>query len=189
MTQSGGDQAAGLRALCGTAGAPLLALHVVGGAPAVAQGTASAVLQLGLQAGTLMLLDGRGPAGKRLPAQLRAGSPAALSVALVDRHFVWLPLHAAHHLVLSEASARGAHEAFSRFALLAQTGAARLLSAVYNARDRDDAQRFAGELGGLVAQRLGVAPTWLGQLEAPGFGARLAGWLQPPPPSAAGAAA
>ncbi|NCA90309.1 MAG: hypothetical protein EOM92_15820, partial [Gammaproteobacteria bacterium] len=103
MTQSGGDQAAGLRALCGTAGAPLLALHVVGGAPAVAQGTASAVLQLGLQAGTLMLLDGRGPAGKRLPAQLRAGSPAALSVALVDRHFVWLPLHAAHHLVLSEA--------------------------------------------------------------------------------------
>jgi len=177
------DQAAGLRALCGVAAVPLVALHVVGHAPAVESGTASAVLQLALQAGNMTLHDRRSAEGKRRPAPLRASTAASLSVVLVDRHFVWLPLQAAHHLVLSEASARGAHDAFARFEILAQTGAPRLLSAVYNARDRDEAQRFAGELGGLLTRRLGVAPVWLGQLEAPGFGARLAAWLQPAPPT------
>lgn len=177
MSLLGGDQAAGLRALCGAAGPPLVALHVVGGTLAARHGEANAVLQIALQAESMTLLDARGEQGKRLPAQVRAGPPVALILALVDRHGVWLSLPQAYHLVLSEASARGAREAFARYQALGQLGAARLAGAVYNARDRDDAQRFTGALGGLVQHHLGVTPAALGQLEAPGFGARLASWL------------
>ena len=177
MRPDAADQAAGLRVLCGSAGPPLVALHVVGRAPAAGRGTASAVLELALHAGSLTVLDGRGARGRNLAAAVRAASPATIRVALVDRQCAWQSLPAAHHLVLSEASARGLHDAFARFELLAQRDPARLVGGVFNARNRDDAQRFAEALARLLRQQLGLAPAWLGQLEAPGFGARLATWL------------
>ncbi|HRP22681.1 MAG TPA: flagellar FleN [Thauera sp.] len=75
-------------------------------------------------------------------------------------------VHAApRRLVLAEASASGATEAYRTIKGLAAAGAGSVHVAVCRARGRADAQAFFASLEALVRRHVGVPLAWLGELE------------------------
>ncbi|AWI73962.1 MAG: flagellar FleN [Azoarcus sp.] len=75
-------------------------------------------------------------------------------------------VHAApRRLLVAEASASGATEAYQVIKQLAAAGAGSLHVAVCRARNRADAERFFSSLQGLVRRHVGVPLAWLGEIE------------------------
>ncbi|THF64198.1 MinD/ParA family ATP-binding protein [Pseudothauera rhizosphaerae] len=72
---------------------------------------------------------------------------------------------APRRLVVAEASASGATEAYRLIKQLAAAGAGSLHVAVARARSRSDAAAFFASLEGLVRRHVGVALAWLGEVE------------------------
>lgn len=124
-----------------------------------------------------------------------AASAAALALPLLDsrrrqvllgaigqiqRHTSFILIHAAtqsaddpspfvyaapRRLVVAEASAFGATEAYRVIKQLAAAGAGSLHVAVARARNRADAAAFFDSLEALVRRHIGVALAWLGEVE------------------------
>ncbi|THF65737.1 MinD/ParA family protein [Pseudothauera nasutitermitis] len=131
-------------------------------------------------------------------------SAAALALPLLDedrreallgalhqmqRHAGFLLIHAAgdsagdpspfvyaapRRLVVAEASASGATEAYRVIKQLASAGAGSLHVAVARARSRADAAAFFASLEELVRRHVGVALAWLGEVERDDLAAGLA---------------
>ncbi|MBR0565968.1 flagellar FleN [Azoarcus sp. L1K30] len=75
-------------------------------------------------------------------------------------------VHAApRRLLVAEASATGATEAYQIIKHLAAAGAGSLHVAVCRARSRADAERFFASLQALVRRHVGVPLAWLGEVE------------------------
>lgn len=75
-------------------------------------------------------------------------------------------VHAApRRLLVAEASASGATEAYQTIKQLAGAGAGSLHVAVCRARSRTDADRFFSSLQALVRRHVGVPLAWLGEVE------------------------
>lgn len=75
-------------------------------------------------------------------------------------------VHAApRRLLVAEASAPGATEAYRVIKQLAAAGAGSLHVAVSRARNRADAEAFFSSLAGLVRRHVGVPLAWLGEVE------------------------
>ncbi len=133
-----------------------------------------------------------------------AASAAALALPLLDedrreallgairqmqRHAGFLLIHAAGHsaddpspfvyaaprrLVVAEASASGATEAYRVIKQLAAAGAGSLHVAVARAKSRNEAAAFFDSLDALVRRHVGVALAWLGEVERDDLAAGLA---------------
>lgn len=82
---------------------------------------------------------------------------------------------APRRLVVAEASARGATDAYRTIKLLAAAGAGSVHVAVAGARGRDDAKAFFASLDALVSRHVGVPLAWLGELERDDLAAGLGG--------------
>lgn len=72
---------------------------------------------------------------------------------------------APRHLVVAEASGRGATEAYACIKSLAMQGAGALHVAVARARDRADAHAFFERLADLTRSQIGIPLAWVGQVE------------------------
>ncbi|TVO57331.1 MinD/ParA family protein [Denitromonas halophila] len=72
---------------------------------------------------------------------------------------------APRHLVLAEASGRGATEAYACIKALAAQGAGSLHVAIARARDRADARAFFDRLAALARAKVGIPLAWVGQVE------------------------
>jgi flagellar biosynthesis protein FlhG len=87
-------------------------------------------------------------------------------------------LAAPRRLVVAEASASGATEAYQTIKGLAAAGAGSVHIAVCRARGRADAAAFFRSLDALVRQRVGVPLAWLGEVERDDIAAGLTAPLQ-----------
>jgi len=81
---------------------------------------------------------------------------------------------APRRLLVAEASAIGATEAYRTIKALAAAGAGSVHVTVCRARDRDDAERFFSSLDALVRHHVGLPLIWLGELEHDDLTATLA---------------
>ncbi|ENO89500.1 MinD/ParA family ATP-binding protein [Thauera linaloolentis] len=80
---------------------------------------------------------------------------------------------APRRLLVAEASASGATEAYRTIKALAAAGAGSVHVAVCRARSRDDASRFFSGLDALVRRHVGLPLTWLGEAERDDLAAAL----------------
>jgi flagellar biosynthesis protein FlhG len=113
----------------------------------------------------------------------------AEALRVLHRHAGFVLIHAAgdsagdpsplvqaapRRLLVAEASATGATEAYQVIKQLAAAGAGSLHVAVSRARSRNDAQAFFTTLEALVRSRVGVPLAWLGEVERDDLAAGLA---------------